>query len=423
MMIPISIVSKFLVITILSCGNPEKLDIAGCKSELNELKKNIKLAKKDYRDLVDSSIKMVFDHKNIIEKRREKIGKDLAALETIEDKNNRLLTSFDNYDQKFEELAPKCSENRLPTCKDSVECLSPLLGNLSFHIQDLKKLREELDKLNQDLRLLGKYKQDEIPDTKPTDSVVTDQIPVNDHDKIDIGALKSGYGTSTHEAPPYSYFIVDLKEKDKNLQFFLKNPEGYPYRNIYNLNVDLAKYRRTDLLFAMNGGMFMPNGMPQGLYVENSNTIRPLDEREEIPNEFLNFYLQPNGVFLIEKSKVARVVVTEEYEKYRAQTAYATQSGPMLLIDGAINSKFNAKSNSRFVRNGVGILPDNRIIFIISDDTITFYDFALLFKNFGCKNALYLDGAISRMYVPGKRDDYEMQGNLGPIIGLTRKKQ
>ena len=70
------------------------------------------------------------------------------------------------------------------------------------------------------------------------------------------------------------------------------------------------------------------------------------------------------------------------------------------------------------IRNGVGILPNNQIVFAISKKEINFYDFAEYFKNLGCKNALYLDGFVSRTYLPEKNWE-QIDGNFGAIIGVT----
>ena len=97
---------------------------------------------------------------------------------------------------------------------------------------------------------------------------------------------------------------------------------------------------------------------------------------------------------------------------------WATQSGPMLVIDGAIHSAFKKGSINVNIRNGVGILPDNKIVFAISKEEINFYDFAEYFKNLGCKNALYLDGFVSRMYLPEKNLS-ATDGAFGVIIGVS----
>jgi uncharacterized protein YigE (DUF2233 family) len=72
------------------------------------------------------------------------------------------------------------------------------------------------------------------------------------------------------------------------------------------------------------------------------------------------------------------------------------------------------------IRNGVGILPNNNIVFAMSKKEINFYDFAAYFQKLGCKNALYLDGFVSRTYLPEKHWLQE-DGNFGVMIGVIEK--
>ncbi len=91
----------------------------------------------------------------------------------------------------------------------------------------------------------------------------------------------------------------------------------------------------------------------------------------------------------------------------------------MLLIDGELHSKFRKGSKNLHIRNGVGILPDGKIICAMSKEKINFYDFATFFKQQGCQNALYLDGFVSRMYLPEKEWE-QMDGDFGVIIGVSK---
>ena len=97
---------------------------------------------------------------------------------------------------------------------------------------------------------------------------------------------------------------------------------------------------------------------------------------------------------------------------------YATQSGPMLVINNNIHPVFVKGSKNLHVRNGVGVLPDGKLLFAMSKDVITLYDFAEFFKSHGCKNALYLDGFVSRTYLPKEKWE-QLDGNFGVIIGET----
>jgi len=94
----------------------------------------------------------------------------------------------------------------------------------------------------------------------------------------------------------------------------------------------------------------------------------------------------------------------------------------MLVIDGEIHAAFKENSTNLNIRNGVGILPNNQIVFVISKKEINFYDFAAYFKKLGCINALYLDGFVSRTYLPEKKWN-QIDGDFGVIIGVTENKK
>ncbi len=81
----------------------------------------------------------------------------------------------------------------------------------------------------------------------------------------------------------------------------------------------------------------------------------------------------------------------------------ATQSGPMLLDRGLIPdiAAFRPTSTSRFVRNGVCAPTQQEAVFVISEDPVTFFEFAQFFRDrLACSDALYLDGSISSLYAP-----------------------
>lgn len=132
--------------------------------------------------------------------------------------------------------------------------------------------------------------------------------------------------------------------------------------------------------------------------------------------------MQPNGVFLIEKEGASRVVSTGEYENYRDKVLFATQSGPMAVVDGQINPRFNEPSPNVHIRSGVGVDPEGRTIFLISNQQVNLYTFGSIFKEvFRCRNALYLDGAISMMYLPAL-DRQQLGGDFGPLIGIMKSR-
>jgi len=165
----------------------------------------------------------------------------------------------------------------------------------------------------------------------------------------------------------------------------------------------------------MNAGMYKQDNSPQGLFIQNTTTVTPLDTASGNGN----FYLKPNGVFYITTDNIPIVCETTTFLN-DGKIKYATQSGPMLVIDGQIHPAFKQGSTNLNIRNGVGILPNNKILFAMSKEEINFYDFATYFKSMGCKNALYLDGLVSRTYLPDQNWT-QNDGNFGVIIGVTTR--
>ena len=134
-----------------------------------------------------------------------------------------------------------------------------------------------------------------------------------------------------------------------------------------------------------------------------------------------NFHLKPNGVFYV-KGERAGVADTARYLRQKIKPDFATQSGPMLVIDGKIHPKISTDGPSQKIRNGVGVRDDGRTaIFAISERPVTFGSFARLFKDtLGCANALFLDGSVSSLYAPGiNRSDISRP--LGPLVGAVAK--
>ena len=211
----------------------------------------------------------------------------------------------------------------------------------------------------------------------------------------------------------YAYVVDPTEAK---LQIFWRDEEEKNYGSIANLKDKLAD-KQQELVFATNAGMYTENRSPLGLYVEQGKQLVPLNTATGFET---NFYMEPNGVFLINNNGTAAVVRTENYPQVQDGVRFATQSGPMLLHEHTINAKFTQGSKNKYVRNGVGMISDRKVVFIISDKPVNFYDFASVFKEeFGCSDALYLDGFVSRMYCPEvKRKDTD--GNFGGIIGVIR---
>jgi len=214
---------------------------------------------------------------------------------------------------------------------------------------------------------------------------------------------------TTFEGASYSLCEVVAGE---DLRLFHSGPDG-AYGSFKNVDEALGAEGKA-LGFAMNAGMYHRDLAPVGLYVEDGVEVAPLITSDG-PG---NFGLLPNGVFCIGDS--FRVIESRTFKKTRPDCRYATQSGPMLVIDGKLHPKLLADSDSLYVRNGVGVSADgSRAVFAISNDAVNFHSFARFFRDeLGLKDALYFDGNISRLYAPAlARHDGGFP--MGPIVGTV----
>lgn len=215
------------------------------------------------------------------------------------------------------------------------------------------------------------------------------------------------------EGESYTVCAVDPAQTD--LRLFLNHPQsGTPLGGFAAIERMLAAEGKT-LAFAMNAGMYHPDRSPVGLYIENGRELAPLVTRAG-PG---NFGLLPNGVFCLRAGR-ADVIEAKRFAAERPDCRDASQSGPMLVIDGALHPRFLEDSDSRYVRNGVGTSADGRQAwFVISDRPVNFHTFGRMFRDYlKVPQALYFDGKISKLHAPalGRSD---LGFAMGPIVGAV----
>lgn len=211
-----------------------------------------------------------------------------------------------------------------------------------------------------------------------------------------------------------AYAICEVNMAEADLRLFLNDAEGRPLGQFSAVDKVLAAEGRA-LAFAMNAGMYHSDRSPVGLYIENGREVTSIVTRAG-PG---NFGMVPNGLFCISEGR-ADVIETQAFLRRKPACRYATQSGPMLVVDGVLHPRFLKDSTSRYVRNGVGTTADGkRAVFVISRQAVTFHEFGSLFRDhLKLPNALYFDGSVSRLYAP-ELNRNDLGFSLGPMVGLV----
>ena len=222
-------------------------------------------------------------------------------------------------------------------------------------------------------------------------------------------------GTRDHDGQSFTICRVDAANEDLRL-FLNDDSTGNPLASFDNIDRMLGG-SDARLAFGMNAGMYHTDRSPVGLYVEDGKTLASVVTSAG-PG---NFGLLPNGILCIRNGR-ADVIETLRFTEDPPACRFATQSGPMLVIDGALHPRFLPDSDSRYRRNGVGSSADGQTLwFAISQAPVTFHQFATLFRDvLKTPQALYLDGNISRLYAPsiGRHDG---GFPMGPMVGVVRR--
>lgn len=207
------------------------------------------------------------------------------------------------------------------------------------------------------------------------------------------------------------FTVCEFDARGEDLRLVSRGRDGAFLRRFDAVANDLGA-EAPRVRFAMNAGMFNDAGAPIGLYVADGVEGHTL-QLSDGPG---NFHLKPNGVFWQGADGTVHVETSEDYALALHEPRWATQSGPMLVIDGALHPRIADDGVSRYIRNGVGIRDAHTALFVISSGAVSFGRFARFFRDqLHCRNALFLDGAVSSLWLPdrNRRDDGH---RLGPMV-------
>lgn len=209
--------------------------------------------------------------------------------------------------------------------------------------------------------------------------------------------------------------ITAVRVNPKHVTLHWQDASNQPYTRLSPLQSALASAGKT-VLVLMNAGIYSANQQPAGLHIEQGQQLKSLNTQSGKGN----FHLMPNGVFLINEKNQPSITTTAAYQRYHASGSIrlATQSGPMLVIDGKVNAQFIRNSQSLYMRNAVCITSAQQLYFVATQQPINLYDFATVLRQNDCDNALYLDGSISKLYIDGVNTLFHFHPFVG-ILAVT----
>lgn len=228
-------------------------------------------------------------------------------------------------------------------------------------------------------------------------------------------------GCAVEEFEDARYTVCDVADAS-DIRLFWDGKDG-PYRSFSAL-AEALRTKGEELRFAMNAGMYDKNFRPLGLYVEDGEKKVRISTAAAGPNmqPLPNFLKKPNGVFYIDRNGNAGILTTEDFLAAEMEPRIATQSGPMLVINGELHPMLIPDSTDKTGRSGVGVCANGMVRFAISDGRVNFHEFARLFRDrLGCPNALFLDGGRGvGLYSPEMgRNDFSWHGGYGPMFGIA----
>jgi uncharacterized protein YigE (DUF2233 family) len=231
---------------------------------------------------------------------------------------------------------------------------------------------------------------------------------------------KSGVAAEQPESPcrarTFEGSQFTVCEADGQIELIAASANERPIRRLAEVEASLGG-RAARVAFAMNAGMYDQDGRPIGLAIAEGKQKHPINRRKGGGN----FHLMPNGVFQVRSDGSAQIVTSDKWTA-SPDVRLATQSGPMLVINGKIHPAFDPDGSSRFIRNGVGIAASGRPVFVISDDAVSLGKFARFFRDqLKSRNALFFDGAVSALWDPanGRRD---LTKPLGPMVVVFKSR-
>ena len=217
--------------------------------------------------------------------------------------------------------------------------------------------------------------------------------------------------------PMHVESVVHRVADASRLHLFVDDGHGQPVRTLRGAAALVAASGHR-LVFAMNAGIYEPDLAPTGLAIEAGRELAPLNTRQGTGN----FYASPNGVFYLTPAGAAIARTSAFAAAAPPGVRLATQSGPILLEDGAMPAasvRAASGPSARRLRRNAVCADHGAATLVIVDSGVTLHELALYLRDqVGCRNALYLDGAISQA-LDARSGRLDEGVPLGPILRVV----
>lgn len=169
---------------------------------------------------------------------------------------------------------------------------------------------------------------------------------------------------------------------------------------------DVLRRRGERMLLATNGGLFAD--APIGLQVEDGRVVRPLNLDASPPPGQLpgNFYDLPNAVLWQDRAGAVHLRDSRRMRGRTGEVRDGLQSGPALLLDGRVHRI--ARPPNRGVehanRSAACATGPHELVIVFVPGPSTFPQLARFLTRLGCRDAVFLDGNVPGLLVPGRID-------------------
>lgn len=188
----------------------------------------------------------------------------------------------------------------------------------------------------------------------------------------------------------YTSIAPDPTNSNERLQAFRIDLHKYTLqselaKNIHQTSIFVDQVsNEKNVLIAINGGFFSPELQSLGLRITNFQTVNPIKK--------ISWW----GIFMLQNNH-ASIIPPNAYHA-SAQTNFAIQAGPRLLIDGTLAKLHGGKAQ----RSALGITRDGKVIIAVTDNLLLSTEelAKIMVKSetdggLSCYQALNLDGGSS----------------------------